>query len=328
MKSSQPEIMSEQAQIVSPGEALAQHLDNILRDANELGLTKPPFYVTLIDDSDKSKWRLRTDNGAPPLVLLNTPSRRPLDYPVNVFVSRRLYPNELTTGDVVVYVVMSREPMPDGIFALHTEVYPFVIPADPALKAKILANWAVLGWTDDAQRTATDKRAAQHERLRAVIPQINKQVSYVREQLKEGNTLGWYLCGIIEQQHEPVERFRVTGFAACPVRRGFEKQDTWKLMLGETPALGFIHSVTTHVAGTEHTRTDYFSETWELAAQFNVAEEVRAYGTKFMQDLKDGDLKFSFLPLRLKRGSDSRKVGRNDPCPCGSGKKYKRCCGK
>jgi preprotein translocase subunit SecA len=23
-----------------------------------------------------------------------------------------------------------------------------------------------------------------------------------------------------------------------------------------------------------------------------------------------------------------RKVGRNDPCPCGSGKKYKRCCGR
>jgi preprotein translocase subunit SecA len=23
----------------------------------------------------------------------------------------------------------------------------------------------------------------------------------------------------------------------------------------------------------------------------------------------------------------SKKVGRNDPCPCGSGKKYKQCCG-
>ncbi|MDD3382979.1 MAG: SEC-C metal-binding domain-containing protein, partial [Bacilli bacterium] len=23
----------------------------------------------------------------------------------------------------------------------------------------------------------------------------------------------------------------------------------------------------------------------------------------------------------------SSKVGRNDPCPCGSGKKYKNCCG-
>jgi preprotein translocase subunit SecA len=24
---------------------------------------------------------------------------------------------------------------------------------------------------------------------------------------------------------------------------------------------------------------------------------------------------------------ESPKVGRNDPCPCGSGKKYKKCCG-
>ena len=27
-------------------------------------------------------------------------------------------------------------------------------------------------------------------------------------------------------------------------------------------------------------------------------------------------------------GAASRKIGRNDPCPCGSGKKYKQCCGK
>jgi preprotein translocase subunit SecA len=25
---------------------------------------------------------------------------------------------------------------------------------------------------------------------------------------------------------------------------------------------------------------------------------------------------------------EAPKVGRNDPCPCGSGKKYKKCCGK
>ena len=29
-------------------------------------------------------------------------------------------------------------------------------------------------------------------------------------------------------------------------------------------------------------------------------------------------------PKVLKR---AEKVGRNDPCPCGSGKKYKKCCG-
>jgi len=35
---------------------------------------------------------------------------------------------------------------------------------------------------------------------------------------------------------------------------------------------------------------------------------------------------------RAKRGAttvrnDAPKVGRNDPCPCGSGKKFKQCCG-
>ena len=30
---------------------------------------------------------------------------------------------------------------------------------------------------------------------------------------------------------------------------------------------------------------------------------------------------------RLSKQAVSHKVGRNDPCPCGSGKKYKKCCG-
>jgi preprotein translocase subunit SecA len=31
-------------------------------------------------------------------------------------------------------------------------------------------------------------------------------------------------------------------------------------------------------------------------------------------------------PKTVKR--EGKKIGRNDPCPCGSGKKYKRCCGR
>jgi uncharacterized protein YecA (UPF0149 family) len=44
-----------------------------------------------------------------------------------------------------------------------------------------------------------------------------------------------------------------------------------------------------------------------------------------------------FATKRSQRVDDSRnthhterrveKVGRNDPCPCGSGRKYKKCCG-
>ncbi len=32
--------------------------------------------------------------------------------------------------------------------------------------------------------------------------------------------------------------------------------------------------------------------------------------------------------LRTQDGETGRKPGRNDPCPCGSGRKYKRCCGQ
>ena len=32
------------------------------------------------------------------------------------------------------------------------------------------------------------------------------------------------------------------------------------------------------------------------------------------------------LPQRLAALHTAQKVGRNDPCPCGSGKKYKKCC--
>ena len=35
------------------------------------------------------------------------------------------------------------------------------------------------------------------------------------------------------------------------------------------------------------------------------------------------------LPRRRKRQPIRRlKIGRNEPCPCGSGKKFKKCCGK
>ena len=32
--------------------------------------------------------------------------------------------------------------------------------------------------------------------------------------------------------------------------------------------------------------------------------------------------------LQMPYVRETPKIGRNDPCPCGSGKKYKKCCGK
>ena len=61
--------------------------------------------------------------------------------------------------------------------------------------------------------------------------------------------------------------------------------------------------------------------------------------TRFMQSLGISPLKRSGNNSKRREGTvlhqgdtpfrrESTKVGRNDPCPCGSGKKYKNCCGK
>jgi preprotein translocase subunit SecA len=51
--------------------------------------------------------------------------------------------------------------------------------------------------------------------------------------------------------------------------------------------------------------------------QFAMAEQQRAAA-----QAPQGDVKVKQIRL------EGPKVGRNDPCPCGSGKKYKKCCGK
>jgi hypothetical protein len=58
---------------------------------------------------------------------------------------------------------------------------------------------------------------------------------------------------------------------------------------------------------------------WVLDDQDYVARIKRHY-RMFKATIDDADPQ---MPPPV-----ARKVGRNDPCPCGSGLKYKRCCGK
>ncbi|MFH0840641.1 MAG: SEC-C metal-binding domain-containing protein, partial [bacterium] len=47
----------------------------------------------------------------------------------------------------------------------------------------------------------------------------------------------------------------------------------------------------------------------------------------FKQDPASSSSSVSFEPKQKEKNDDGTKVGRNDPCPCGSGKKYKKCHG-
>ncbi|MDO8685051.1 MAG: DnaJ domain-containing protein [Clostridiales bacterium] len=53
-------------------------------------------------------------------------------------------------------------------------------------------------------------------------------------------------------------------------------------------------------------------------------EEYENTGFDFGNEEEDDEEDVIQQPIRR----DENKVGRNDPCPCGSGRKYKKCCGK
>ncbi len=66
-----------------------------------------------------------------------------------------------------------------------------------------------------------------------------------------------------------------------------------------------------------------------FAAKFkqkNMIQEHREHSTFRKQDGKWYYVEGYMLPPVTVR--NETKIGRNEPCPCGSGKKYKKCCGR
>ena len=63
----------------------------------------------------------------------------------------------------------------------------------------------------------------------------------------------------------------------------------------------------------------------ELHDEWLVTPRDTLEGKKPVELLEGGRL----FPAKVETfRREGPKVGRNDPCPCGSGKKYKKCCGK
>jgi SWIM/SEC-C metal-binding protein len=46
------------------------------------------------------------------------------------------------------------------------------------------------------------------------------------------------------------------------------------------------------------------------------------------EDISDVQKLLGIKSENVKTIVNAPQIGRNDPCPCGSGKKYKKCCGK
>lgn len=59
--------------------------------------------------------------------------------------------------------------------------------------------------------------------------------------------------------------------------------------------------------------------------------DINEFGRSIITSELPDEMKIQMLGELSKVQSENavlKKVGRNDPCPCGSGKKYKKCCGR
>lgn len=105
-------------------------------------------------------------------------------------------------------------------------------------------------------------------------------------------------------------------------------RDAWGLLWAGRPELAtpFLRLGTGE--GIELTRKAGDAKRW-LEAVEPALVEMYAFWKARRADRPPGqsadDFRFGRQPRPLTR--DAPKVGRNDPCPCGSGKKFKKCCG-
>lgn len=65
----------------------------------------------------------------------------------------------------------------------------------------------------------------------------------------------------------------------------------------------------------------------DFAATFEEAGRTRVLRERSRFVRADGAWRYAGGTKGESVRRDAPKVGRNDPCPCGSGKKYKKCCG-
>ena len=102
--------------------------------------------------------------------------------------------------------------------------------------------------------------------------------------------------------HDPIaaqrwaEQSEWLGLEICNVEAGGETDDT-----------GIVEFIAS------------YREKGGIKKHHEIAEFTKDNGRWYFKDGK------AVAPQTVQR--EAAKVGRNDPCPCGSGKKYKKCCG-
>ena len=147
------------------------------------------------------------------------------------------------------------------------------------------------------------------------------------EQLKQGIRLRGYA------QHDPVVEYRIEGFDMFDAMIDSIRQDTVKLMLVAPRKIYEQQKLMEDLkrARAEQIRRAELQKQADINASKAAEQEEEAVQSVLKREQIAKPTWTSSDPEGSKpktvRKTVKQKVGRNDPCPCGSGKKYKKCCG-
>ena len=68
-----------------------------------------------------------------------------------------------------------------------------------------------------------------------------------------------------------------------------------------------------------------FGDPEKELASWHFADPTKSMRSESVDRMGDGAAGYEPMEPAF---NPHRRVGRNDPCPCGSGKKFKKCCGR
>ena len=93
---------------------------------------------------------------------------------------------------------------------------------------------------------------------------------------------------------------------------------------------GVFERVTDYVYRIEQLDENFISSTWSAADDPNAASRSQAVSEEMRQTQRQQEEAIEASKEKKVETIRNKgpKIGRNEPCPCGSGKKYKNCCGK
>ena len=129
-------------------------------------------------------------------------------------------------------------------------------------------------------------------------------------------------------------RSRYTAFAEQNwdhIKRTYarEVRDRFDRSLAESPP-GKVEWIGLEILGTSEGGEHDDTGVVEFAARFRADGAVRVHKEKSNFRRENGEWVYVDGEVRVEEQAVASpgKTGRNDPCPCGSGSKFKKCCGR